>query len=42
MSTASTETVFMDLRNFDDEKQQQQRSVETVQRVLGITASPTE
>ena len=38
---ASKETVFIDLRNFDD-CQQQQHSVETVQRVLGIVPSPTQ
>ena len=41
MNVASKETVFIDLRNFDGRQQQQQQSVERVQRVLGIVPSPT-
>jgi len=41
MNSASKETVFIDLRNFDDVQQQQQQSVERVQQVLGIVPATT-
>lgn len=33
-------TVFIDLRNFDQIKQEQQQSIERVQKVLGIQSQP--
>ena len=40
-NVASRETLFIDVRDFDEQQQQQQQSVARVQKVLGIDPSLT-
>jgi len=40
-NAASRETLFIDVRDFDEQQQQQQQSVARVQKVLGIDLSLT-